>query len=350
MLYNFLDIDKSNEIEDNEKSLYFHKYISILSYVSTVLIRDYDAELTIGMRNLCKDIIINIGCRFTQMSDFEIAQLGNGIEAIVVVLILLTNENNIKELKKRSPLYLLIKLILKDWSDDSRTVKPISKIIWKHNEDIAIRVIHLFPSLADQYELEKIKNRERFSAELFFKRHQKSIKQILNKKSPNELVIDFSKLSKRATFAIISLVSADTKYAFEIAEQTKDIAKSTVFKNRNDIKDDYTNLIGYIFNYVLWFADVLLCCNKDNRVILVNSFIERADMSTNDNSEQLLTWLIQKQEILGKIEQFWEVWELLVPHMAELSKEKERYYYSGRNVPSGKIELLRPTYLQILCG
>lgn len=330
------DIDKSNEIGENEKSLYFYKYISILSYVSTVLIRDYDAELTTEMRNLCKDIIINIGCRFTQMSDFEIAQLGNGIEAIVVGLILLTNESNKKELKRESPLYLLIKLILKDWSDDSRIIKPISKIIWKHNEDTARQVILLFSSLADQYDAEKIKNRERFSAELFFKRHQKTIKQILNKKSINELVIDFSKLSKRATFAIISLVSTDTKYAFEIAEQTKDIAMSTVFKNRNDIEDDYTNLIGYIFNYVLWFADVLLCCDKQNRTILIKSFLERSDMSINDNSEKLLTWLIQEQEILGKIEQFWEVWEQLAPRIAELSKEKERYYFSGPNIPSGK--------------
>ena len=98
---------------------------------------------------------------------------GNGIEAIVVGLILLTNESNKRELKRESPLYLLIKLILKDWSDDSRIIKPISKIIWKHNEDTARQVILLFSLLADQYDAEKIKNRERFSAELFFKRHQK---------------------------------------------------------------------------------------------------------------------------------------------------------------------------------
>ena len=70
--------------------------------------------------------------------------------------------------------------------------------------------------------------------------------------------------------------------------------------------------------------------------MLVNSFLERADFVGNDNVDRLLKWLIQEQEIHGKVSEFWSVWETLKPRMLELSHEKARYYYTDYNGPIGK--------------
>ena len=67
--------------------------------------------------------------------------------------------------------------------------------------------------------------------------------------------------------------------------------------------------------------------------MLVNSFLERADFVGNDNVDRLLKWLIQEQEIHGKVSEFWSVWETLKPRMLELSHEKARYYYTDYNGP-----------------
>lgn len=50
----------------------------------------------------------------------------------------------------------------------------------------------------------------------------------------------------------------------------------------------------------------------------------------------MLKWLIQEQEIHGKVNEFWSVWEALKPKMLELSHEKNRYYYTDYNGPIGK--------------
>ena len=70
--------------------------------------------------------------------------------------------------------------------------------------------------------------------------------------------------------------------------------------------------------------------------MLINSFLERVDFVGNDNVEYLLKWLIQEQEIHGKIDEFWSVWEALKPRMLELSHEKNRCYYTDYNGPIGK--------------
>ena len=121
-----------------------------------------------------------------------------------------------------------------------------------------------------------------------------------------------------------------------VAELTKDIAMKIAFQDKNSMQEKYGNIYGYIFDYTVWFADVLLHCDKEERAMLVNSFLERADFVRNDNTEYLLKCLIQKQEIYGKIDEFWNVWESLKPRILELSIEKERYYYTDYSGPIGK--------------
>lgn len=60
---------------------------------------------------------------FTEASRYEVVQAGNGVEAIIVGLITLISENNRHLISGDNPLYLLLKLILIDWSDDSCIIK-----------------------------------------------------------------------------------------------------------------------------------------------------------------------------------------------------------------------------------
>ena len=107
------------------------------------------------------------------------------------------------------------------------------------------------------------------------------------------------------------------------------------FENKRNVTEDSSELIGYTLNYVVWFADVLLHCSKDERKALINSFLERTDIM-NDNINSLIMWLINDQEAYGKPKEFWEVWELLMPSMIKISNEESNIiYYSDSNRPTG---------------
>lgn len=326
-----------------DKPLLIYRYISIASYTSTVLLRDYKKNLIEEAEELCESIIFTIGYIFTQLLDVEISQAGNGIEPITVGLILLVNEDNRKVLSNDNPFFLLIKLVLRDWGHDSRVIQQISSTIWKYSKQDGWHIVYMFSLFADEYEKERMKNRN-FSVDEFFEKNKKIVVQVLEKDSVCMADIDFTKLSKVAIFTIIMFIPADIEEAFTIAELTKDTAMEITFGNKNSMNKEYRNLIGYTLDYVMWFADVLLYCDVEKRKALINSFIERADIIGNNNIEHLLTWLIQEQEIHGKIDEFWSVWVLLKSRMIELSNETERFYYSSYNGPVGRDRIIT-TYL-----
>ena len=303
------------------------------------MLRDYNKDLIDKDRELCEIIIFAFGYMFTQASDFEIVQAGNGIEAVIVGLILILDEDNRKIIGNENPLYLLLKLVLRDWSDDSRITKQIADTIWKYSKGDGWRFIYIFSLIADQYEKEIMKNM-RLSIDDFFENHQKIIAKALKKDIVDVTDIDFTKLSNVVTFTIIAFVSTNMKEAFVIAEMTKDITMKIAFGNKNSIKEERREIIGYTLNYVIWFADVLLHCEDVDRKILIDSFVGRADIIGNENVEHLFTWLINDQEVYGKIDEFWSVWELLKPRIIALNNEKERFYYSSYNGPFGKDRII----------
>ena len=330
--------DKSGT-EFSDRALLIHHYVSIASYTSTVLLRDYSKNLLDKDRELCERIIFDFGYMFTKASIVEIVQAGNGIEAITVGLVLLLNRDNRKMVSSDNPLYLLIKLVLRDRSHDSRVIRQIANTIWKHNKPDGWHFLYIFSLIIDQYEKEIMKNRD-ISVEDFLENNQKIMVHALEKDSVGITDIDFTKLSKVSVFTIISFIPADMKEAFSIAEATKDIAMEITFADKKNMKDERRDLIGYTLNYVVWFADVLLHCDDEERKVLIDSFIEQSDIIENDNIEHLLTWLIQDQEVYGKIDEFWSVWELLKPQMIELSNEKESAYYSNSNIPFGRDRII----------
>lgn len=315
-----------------------YRYVSIIAYTSTVLLRDFKAHLTDEDRELCEQVILEIGYMFIHVSNLIFSQAGNGLSAIVVGLVLILNPENKRLLDDENPFYQLIKLLIKDWGDESTVVKAISSTIWKYDKQIGCCLIYAFSLLADPYK--KIRKHRGVSIDAFFEGYKDVIEQILTNEVPDITSLAFSPLSKEAVFTCISLVAVNTKEAFIIAEATKEIAMQIVFGDIDNEGDDYTNLIGYALNYVVWFADVLLYCNDAQRKELINSFIEKADFIRNDNIEQLFIWLINEQEILVKEKEFWNIWELLKPHIIAFSKDKARYYYSDYRGPVGKDRII----------
>lgn len=333
--------DKDNE-EFTDQSLLLHRYLSIIPYTCTVLLRDFNKDLTDENRELCEYIILELGRLFSQVSDFEFAQAGNGVEAVTLGLILLLNKGNGEIANDRNPLYLLLKLVLKDWGHNSSVVKQIADTIWKYSKNDGWKLVYMFSLIADQYEEDIMKQRE-LSIDDFLKNYQKNIEQILKDDSIDVTDIHFTKLSGAVTFTIISFVSANMKEAFVIAELTKDIAMKMVFGNKYSMKEERRNLIGYALNYVVWLADVLLYCDDTGRKTLVDFLLERADIVGNDHLQELIKWLIIDQEVYDKIDEFWNVWELLKPKMIEIGREKENYY-SNYNGPIGRDRIIT-TYL-----
>lgn len=331
------DLNTKVNTEHSDSLLLIHRCIPMAAYTSAVLLRDYDKDLI--DKELCELIIFNLGYMFTQESEFEIVQAGNGIEAVVAGLILLADEDNQKLVSNENPIYLLLKLVLRDWRHDSRIIEQTADSIWKHSESGGWRFLYTFSLIADQYKNEIMRKGES-SIDEFFDRNQEIIEMALKKHSVDLMDIDFEKLSNVVEFTLISFVSANMKEAFTIAELTKDTAMKITFGNKNDNNEESRELIGSTLNYVVWFADVLLHCEDVNRKVLIDSFVEHADIMGNDSIELLFIWLIQNQEVYGKTDQFWRVWELLKPRIINLNNEKERFYYSSYNGPVGKDRII----------
>ena len=147
-------------------------------------------------------------------------------------------------------------------------------------------------------------------------------------------------MDKIAIFVTIALVLPNTKEGTQIAEITKDVAIETCFgreKNETEAGEDY--FIEHSVNYINWFADVLLSCSGEERWSLVQTLIEKADMLGNQNIEFLFRALIEKQDMHGKTEEFWDVWKILKPKMIELSN-----VYGQNNMSMGNDNLIA-TYL-----
>lgn len=339
-LCNYNDRDHS---ESDDQSFLFHRYLSIVPYTCAVLLRDFGKDLADRDDYLCRHIIFDLGYLFSHISDFEFAQAGNGVEAVTLGLILLINGENTKTADNENPLYLLLKLVLRDWSDNSCIIKQIANAIWKQSPSNGWKLVYLFSLLADQYEMQMMKQRE-ISLDVFLEDYQQNIEQVLMKDSIDVTDIDFTKLSGAMTFAVVSFISVDMKEAFKIVELTKDKTIKIAFGNNYDMKEERRNLIGYTLNFIVWFADVLLHCDSLDRKILIVSFMERADFIRNEHVQELLKWLIIDQEIYGRIDEFWNTWELLEPKMIELGNKEEYDYYASRNVPFGGNRVIT-TYL-----
>lgn len=322
-IWAYMDAEVCNEeLTSDDIYVIVHRFTAITSYTSAVLLRDFKETLSHEDRTLCECIIFSIADLFAHASHFEIVQAGNGIDAVAVGLVLLSNEDNIKAANDGNPLYLLLKLALNDWSYNSRIANGIASTIWAHSQNAAWRFLYLFSLLADSYEDALLKN-ESFSSDDFFKQNEGVIARALTKDSVDITDLDFSKLQNMTIFTLLSLVSPQAAEAFKFADATKDLVMELVFTDNRDLRAERRELSGYTINYVSWLADVLLHCEQTKQTNLIDAFFQYADLTRNDNSGYLLTELIRIQDINGKTDAFWNVWELLKPHLLALSSKPQ---------------------------
>lgn len=322
-IWAYMDAEVRNEeLSSDDISVIVDRFTAIASYTSAVLLRDFKETLSHEDRTLCECIIFSIADLFAHASHFEIVQAGNGIDAIAVGLVLLSNEDNIKAINDENPLCLLLKLALNDWSYNSRIVNGIASTIWVHSQNAAWHFLYLFSLLANSYEDALLKN-ESFSSDDFFKRNEDVIARALAKDSVDITDFDFSKLQNITIFTLLSLISPQAAEAFKFADATKDLVMELVFTDNRDLRTERRELSGYTLNYVSWLADVLLHCEQAEQAGLIDAFFKSADLIRNDNSKYLITELIRIQDICGKTDAFWNIWELLKPYLLALSSKPQ---------------------------
>ena len=294
-IWAYMDAEVRNEeLSSDDISVIVHRFTAIASYTSAVLLH----------------------------AGVSLALPGDGIDAVAVGLVLLSNEDNIKAANDGNPLYLLLKLALNDWSYNSRIANGIASTIWAHSQNAAWRFLYLFSLLADSYEDALLKN-ESFSSDDFFKQNEGVIARALTKDSVDITDLDFSKLQNMTIFTLLSLVSPQAAEAFKFADATKALVMELVFTDNRDLRAERRELSGYTINYVSWLADVLLHCEQAEQAGLIDAFFQYADLTRNDNSGYLLTELIRIQDINGKTDTFWNVWELLKPYLLALSSKPQ---------------------------
>ena len=326
----------------DDQFLLLHRFTSIAAYTSAVLLRDFKEKLSNEQINLCEDVILSLGSFFKQLSPLEAAQAGNGMEAIAAGLILLVHEENSQSADDTNPLYLLLRLALKDWGYNSCVMEQIALTLWKHSIKDARRFLSLFLLLAEPYEAMLFKSSDS-TDDAFFAQNKDLIIRALANNTVDLNHFDFTTLDSITLLTLFSLVSAQTEDAFQLASATKDLMMPLVFAETRELRTERRNISGYTLRYVVWLADVLLHCNKDQQKILLDSFFKFADLRRNHNVEYFLTYLIQEQEIYGKTNTFWEIWEFMKPYMIGLSNQTF-HSHAGEPVPYGCDKLII-TYL-----
>lgn len=342
-IWNYLsDAAPSEGLKPDEIFLIVRRFTALVSYTSVVLLRDFKSALSDAQNELCECIILSLGNFFTQLSQFEISQAGNGLEAAAAGLILLINDENTRSVDDENPLYLLLKLTLKDRGYHSPVMEQISENLWTHSAKEARRFLSLFLLLADSYE-NMLLTEQIPSVDAFFKQHERSISQALENDDFDISSIDFGTLDNITVFTLFSLVSARTEDAFKLASATKDLAMPLAFAEEPEFRAERRDISGYTFTYITWLADVLLFCSSEQQKCLLDAFLKSADMVRNNSSEYFLTCLIQEQDRYGKSDAFWDIWEYIKPHMIELSNQ-ESFYDSSESVPSRRDKLII-TYL-----
>lgn len=137
-------------------------------------------------------------------------------------------------------------------------------------------------------------------------------------------------------FTLLSLVSPQAAEAFKFADATKDLVMELVFTDNRDLRAERRELSGYTLNYVSWLADVLLHCEQAEQAGLIDAFFKSADLIRNDNSKYLITELIRIQDICGKTDAFWNIWELLKPYLLALSSKPQVSFDDRQSVWTGQ--------------
>ena len=64
----------------------------------------------------------------------------------------MTTDDNCHLVNEDNPMYLLLKLILKDWSDDSRIINQVSNNIWDCGKQYCWQFLYAFSLIAEQYD------------------------------------------------------------------------------------------------------------------------------------------------------------------------------------------------------
>ena len=295
---------------------------------STVLLRDYYSDLNDQEREQCRKIIFTLAKKSVKITKCEINVPINELEAIIVGLITMINDNNRYLINENNPLCLLLQLVLLNMGDKSNINRIIAKNIWNNNQQYGWQFLYLFSLIAEKYEQDVIKNPNN-SFDVFIEKNKKVITEAFSKKIVDYSQIDFKKMNYLVAFNSLLMIPYDIKEAPLIAEMTCDNVMKNAFKKKEEQDELVTE---HIYYYVKWFADVLLYCDDTDRKNLINLFLERADFIANDNVNNLLTSLIEEQDFNDKADEFWFIWKLLENKMIDLSYKKDVDIYKDNDV------------------
>jgi hypothetical protein len=308
------------------------RYLSCVSYTSAVLLRDYKESLDKNDILYCKNVLKQLGTYFVGVSYSEMIQAGNGLEAVTEGLCRMLNECVLEE--KIEIRLLLLLLVMKNQSYESKVIEQIAKEIWSVNPSEGWLLLHAVSVMTEKFE-EECKNNYKLQVSDFVKENEEMILELLDAEGEK---FDISGLNLSTQFLLIMMTAPDSPAAVELICQTKYTLMQFTFgkKDRGRGKNNY---IGFMYKYIDWFSQVLLMCSTPERKKLIEEYLSTAALAENDDNEYFLTVLLMNQEKLDKAEAFWEIWNEMRCNMISVG-EQERVDHSHYEYPVGGDKLI----------
>ena len=312
----------------SDANIEFERVISILSYTTGVLLRDFENELSDAQRATCHEIVLKIAQFLTEAPFTVFAQAANDIKAVVSSLLLLGQNTIVWQ--QDSPLHLLVALLLRDSSSNSKTTAQFKKMA--ENTDFKNTVIYLFAILVDSYE-QALRIDNQLTVNEFLAQREAQIQDnVFGMTISTVANIPFETLSKRATFRVTSLLSPDSPEAANAVLATEEILMREAFTEHTHRDKQHVSLNGYIINYIDWLAKVLIAAEDEKQNAMLDALLRVfADkILDTENINHLLKWMISAADVSKQYDAFWRIWLKLMPWVVALDADSIRSMTSAR--------------------
>jgi len=298
--------------------------ISILIYVSAVLLIDFVSQISEEIVQNCTEIVIQYLLQVIDKQD--VCSAGDGTDAAVAALPAMITHKSIQSLPIE-PAYLLLMLIC-DWGKQRDwAVSCFREHIWKIDRALAQKIILSFICLKPEYD-KKVSKYGGMTPHQFFDSQASLIDSIMQD-GPKDFP-PFTNLSNTALQTLCLLFPIDDALTEPILLETGKLFWKDIFEDHQVYHEER------IFRdreqeraYLGWLSDYLLHSPKDsqrNIIITLTQYLRVSDMTNS-----LLTSIIMCQDQLQVPISFWNIWDQLFDFIEKIcSMEKDKILHSQK--------------------
>ncbi|PFY14563.1 ATPase [Bacillus toyonensis] len=330
------------KFKNKDETFYLFNH-AIPADVCSVLVRDYEDQLSENELEFCKNIILE--AVLASFRDNYTYQIWDGVESAISVLPILLNK--FPEEKGTIKAILLVTLFNSmnvgmycEFSDYSS--RAILNHLWGISFEDAQSILFGYLILKPEYEAVR--------EELWEEKYKKNIHSLYEneviEKFMNDYETDLDRvIDNKITFDTLKNIEQLDLYILKTAFQLiplktdnvehKKIGQSIISAfTKVLLSNDRTEKVDYTVsqNFLEKFAYIVLCSSKQDIPYYLNPFLD--NLNNSEYIANLLQEFILAEDKLNTYDNFWLVWNLFFERIVKLCKDGDEYWYVGKIIKS----------------